>query len=225
MKHFLSISDLTATQILDVLSLAQKLKKELKVKGGHQPILQNKSLVMLYEKPSLRTRLSFDIGINQLGGHAVYLSPNEIGIGTRESVGDVATVASRMGDVLVARTFEHSTIEEIAHHSLVPVINALSNREHPCQTLADLMTILEYKKNLKGLNIAFVGDGNNNVTHSLALAAGMLGLKLHVAAPIGYEMNKDITTQAKIYAQDSGGSITETVDPAEAVHSADVVYT
>lgn len=200
-KHFLSITDLSAKEIWQVLLLAKKLKKEAKVR---QP-LKGKSLVMLFEKPSLRTKLSFDLAFTQLGGHSVYFGPNEVGLGKREAVSDVAKVISSMADLIVARVFSHKTLEKLAQNSKVPVINALSDLEHPCQILADFLTILEAKRKLEGLNLAYVGDGANNVANSLNLGCKILGIKFKCASPKGY-----------------GGT---QISPEEAVKDADIVYT
>ncbi len=224
-KHLLSIADLKKTELLAVLRLATKLKDEYKRTGKTNEILKGKTLIMIFEKPSLRTRLSFEIGMTQLGGHAIYLAPSDIGLGVRESVADVANVASRMGDLIMARTFKHATVAELAHHSRVPVINGLSDLEHPCQILADLLTIQEHKGRLKGLKLAFVGDGENNVTHSLALACGLLGIHCSVASPKGYIMQPDVAHHAAKFAKESGGSIELTSNPTHAVTDADVVYT
>ncbi len=207
------------------MELAEKLKLELKAKGENEKILSGKSLVMLFEKPSLRTRLSFEVGMTQLGGHAIYFSQADMGMGNREDVSDIAQVASSMGDLLLARTFKHETIENIAQNASNPVINALTDLEHPCQILADLLTILEVKGRLKGLKIAFLGDGENNVTHSLALACSLLGINFHVASPKGYQMKAEIIRLAKILSIRNGSEIVETYNPSEAVEDADVVYT
>ena len=224
-KHFLSIADLSAKQIQTVLDLGQKMKHELKDKEVNQSLLAKKTLVMIFEKPSLRTRLSFEIGMTQLGGHAIYLAPSDIGLGVREEISDVAKVTASMTDIIMARVFKHETVKKLAKYSSIPVINAISDLEHPCQILADLLTILEVKKTLAGLKIAFIGDGENNVTHSLALACGMLGIHFTVASPKGYEMNKDIAQKAKKLAGQTNVSIIETNDPEKAVRDADVVYT
>ncbi len=224
-KDFLSILDLSAEEILYILTLAEKLKIELKTKGHNDPLLKSKSLVMIFEKPSLRTRLSFEVGMNQLGGHAVYLAPTDIGIGTRESIPDIAAVASSMGNIIMARTYKHDTIKELADFSVSPVINGLSDLEHPCQILADLLTILEIKGKLKGLHLAFVGDGDNNVTHSLALACSLLGLNISVASPKGYKMKEEILKKANELGLESNSEIVQTNNPSEAVEDADVVYT
>lgn len=224
-KHLLSITDLGKTELLGVLRLAAKLKKEYKRTGKPEDSLQGKTLIMIFEKPSLRTRLSFEIGMTQLGGHAIYLAPNDIGLGVRESIADVAKVASRMGDLIMARTFKHTTVAQLARHSSVPVISGLSDLEHPCQILADLLTIQEHKGTLKGLKLAFIGDGENNVTHSLALASGLLGFHFSVASPKGYAMLPEVVRHATGLAKASGGSIAQTSDPTRAVAGADVVYT
>lgn len=224
-RDFLSVTDLTAGEFLDVLALSKKLKRELKKNGNNTPVLKGKTLIQIYEKPSLRTHASFDIGMYQLGGHALYLGPEHIGLGKREPVEHAANVLSRMGDILMARVFLHETVAELAKYSLVPVINGLSDLEHPCQILADMLTISEQKGKLKGLNVAFVGDGENNVTHSLALACGLLGMHVRVASPNGFMMKPEIVKKATALSASSGGSVTETEDPKQAVRYADVVYT
>lgn len=224
-KDFLSIKDLSASEILTILKLAQELKWELKINGENQKLLESKSLVMLFEKPSLRTRLSFEVAMTQLGGHAIYFSQSDIGMGKREAVCDIAQVASSMGDFILARTYKHETITLIAQNALNPVINALTDLEHPCQVLSDLLTIYEEKGRLKELKIAFVGDGENNVTHSLALACAMLGIDFSVASPKGYRMKNEIVKTAKQINIGNKSEIIETVDPSEAVEGADVVYT
>jgi len=220
-KHLLSITDLTSSQLWQVLKLAKKLKLELKKKGKNKPLLADKTLVMIFEKPSLRTRISFEIGMTQLGGHAIYLGPADIGMGTREPVKDIASVTCRMADIIMARTFKHSIVEELAKYSRVPVINGLSDWEHPCQTLADLLTMWEVKGKLKGAKVAFLGDSENNVTHSLALACVKLGINFITASPKGYWLNPKIGRLACL----AGRRVRQTDDPVEAVRNADVVYT
>lgn len=180
---------------------------------------------MIFEKPSLRTRLSFETGMTQLGGHATYLAPADIGMGKRELISDIAKVVSSMANIIMARTFNHTTVEELAKYSKVPVINGLSDLEHPCQILADLMTIWEVKGVLKGLNIAYVGDGENNVTHSLCLVAGILGMNFSYASPKKFKMDAFILKKAKQYALKNGSKIIETDNPSVAVDNADVVVT
>lgn len=224
-KHLLSITDLTRRDILDILGIAEKLKKKLRRTGRNKPLLKGKTLIMVFEKPSLRTHASFDIGMFQLGGHALYFGPDHIGLGVREPVAHVAGVLSRMGNGIMARVYAHGTVAELARHASVPVINGLSDLEHPCQILADIMTMVEYKRSLHRLRVAFVGDGNNNVTHSLALACGLLGMHIAVASPRGYAMKPEVAAKARSLAARYGGSVTETQSPASAVKGADVVYT
>lgn len=218
-KDFLSISDLSDTDLKLLLADAIELKAR-----GWITSLSNKTLALLFEKPSLRTRLSFEMAMKQLGGHVLYLSPAEVGLGKRESVADVARVLSRYVDVISARTFSHETLEMLAKHADIPVINALSDTEHPCQALADLLTIHEHKGKLKGLTLAFVGDGNN-VAASLALACGLSGMNFNIASPEGYELNPAILERAQIMAESSGAEIECGHDPRIAVRGADVVYT
>jgi len=224
-RHCISSSNFSPSELQEILSLALELKSELKEHGKNKPLLAGKTLAMLFEKPSLRTRLSFEIGMTQLGGHAIYLSPSDIQMGKRESVSDVSIVTSSMADVIMARTFKHETITELAQYSSVPVINGLSDLEHPCQILADFLTIQEKLGTVKGLKIAFVGDGNNNVTHSLAQMAVMLGNTIAVATPKGYEMQEEIGTKVEELASTNGGKLLQTNDLEIAVSDADVVVT
>lgn len=224
-KDFLSMTDLSAKEILEVLIMAKKLKEELKGKSKNKPLLKGKQMVMLFEKPSLRTKLSFDLAFDQLGGHPVYFGNSEVGLGKREPVSDVARVISGMADLIVARVFKHSDLKELAENSNIPVINALSDLEHPCQALADFLTIWEIKGNLKGLTLAYVGDGENNVSHSLALGCALLGINFSCAAPKEYWMNQRIVNKAKKLGNISGAKILETEKPKEAVKNADLVYT
>ncbi len=214
-RSFLSISDLIAEELSHVLSTAAKQKK-----GKMPQVLAGKSIALLFEKPSLRTKASFDVAVDQLGGHPIYFGPQEIGLGQRESISDVAQTTSRFVQGIIARVFTHSSIVELTKHSTVPVINALSDGEHPCQALADLLTIHEKKGGLKGVRIAFIGDGNN-VASSLAQGACMLGADFVIASPVGYELPKAVQTTAK----KSGGSFLQVTDPKDAVKGADVVYT
>lgn len=219
-KDFLSITDLTPKEISQIFSLAKKLKDELKTKGKNKKILEGKSLALIFEKQSLRTRISFEIGMAQLGGHVVYLDSRDTGIGVRESEADVAKVLSSMADIIATRTYLHQTIVTIAENSTIPVINALSDIEHPCQALTDLFTIWEIKGKLEGLKIAYVGDGENNVTHSLCLGATMMGMTFACGSPKGYWMNKNIVSKARQF-----GKVIETENPKMAVENADVVVT
>ncbi|KKQ34281.1 MAG: Ornithine carbamoyltransferase [Candidatus Nomurabacteria bacterium GW2011_GWB1_37_5] len=203
---------------------AARIKKETKA-GILRTDLAGQTLVMIFEKPSLRTRLSFEIGMIQLGGHAVYLAPGDIGLGVRESINDVAKVSSGMGDVLMARVFKHSTICELAANSGIPVVNGLSDWEHPCQILTDLFTIWEIKKQLTGSKIVFIGDGENNIAHSLCLAAGIWGMHFVTACPMGYWMKEEVYEYGQSLCKKSGGIITQVADPYFAANQADIVYT
>ncbi|MCC6443398.1 MAG: ornithine carbamoyltransferase [Armatimonadetes bacterium] len=218
LRHLLSISDLSPADIQRLYERTRALKEKLP-----SPTLQGKSIALVFEKPSLRTRVSFEVGMAQLGGYAVYLAPGDIRMGTREPVSDVAQNLSRWVDGIVARVFRHETAVELAQHSSVPVINALTDREHPCQALADLYTLLERFGSLPGRKLAFVGDGNN-VCHSLLLVCARLGVHLSVATPEGYRPDAGIFEVARQTA--SADSRIEWVhDPAEAVRNADAVYT
>ena len=187
-------------------------------------VLRGKTLALLFEKPSLRTRVSFEVAMRQLGGHCLYLSPPEVGLGERETAADVARVLSRYVDVIAARTFRHDTVEELASYADVPVINALSDDEHPCQALADLLTIHEKKGRWQGVSLAFVGDGNN-VARSLMLGAAMLGMDFRIASPRDYGVEPDVVAKAGVLAAASGGSVARLELPQEAVRGVDVVYT
>ncbi len=218
-KDLLSITDLSSEDIHLLISDAVDMKAE-----GWSSLLDRKILALIFEKPSLRTRVSFEVAMRQLGGHTIYLSPDEVGLGKRESVSDVARVLSRYVDVVAARTFSHQTLEVLAGYSAVPVINALSDLEHPCQTLADLLTIHEKKGELGGLTVAFVGDGNN-VAHSLMLAASLMGVNFRIASPAGYAVQDRLLHLAQDYAAASGAEILCTEEPHLAVGGADIVYT
>ena len=218
-KDLLSISDLTSEDIHLLISDTVDVKAE-----GWLSLLSRKILALVFEKPSLRTRVSFEVAMRQLGGHTIYLSPAEVGVGKREAVSDVARVLSRYVDVIAARTFSHQTLEVLANYSRVPVINALSDLEHPCQALADLFTIYEKKGGLQGLTLAFVGDGNN-VAHSLMLAASLTGMNFRIASPAGYAVQDRILRLAQGYATETGAEIFCTEEPHQAVKGADVVYT
>jgi len=197
----------------------------LQTKNGQSgSILGGKTLALLFEKPSLRTRVSFDVAMQQLGGHALYLSPAEVGLGEREPVADVARVLSRYVDAIAARTFKHETVEELARWADVPVINALSDGEHPCQALADLLTIYEKKDRWRGLVLAFVGDGNN-VARSLMLGSAMVGMEFRIASPQGYCVSRALVDKAESLAAASGAAVVCVESPQEAVRGADVVYT
>jgi ornithine carbamoyltransferase len=223
MDHFLSIADLTPEQLQGLLDLAQELKEEWR-KGANRPLLRGKTLGMVFQKPSLRTRVSFDMGMIHLGGQALYLSPNEIQLGKRESVGDVARVLSRYVDGIMARVFAHDHILELAQYSQVPVINGLSDYNHPCQGLTDLFTVWENKTTLKGRKLVYVGDGNN-VARSLLFGAAKLGMNFVLAGPEGYHLPADDIAQAQRFAVDSRSRLLQTTDVHAAVVQADVIYT
>ena len=219
-RHFISILDLSAEEIRDVLKTSQAIKKQ---PANYSARMERKTLAMIFQKPSLRTRVSFEAGMTQMGGHAIYLSPTDISLGQRETTEDISIVLSRYVDVIMARVFEHSIVEELAEHAGVPVINGLSDLEHPCQTLADFQTILERHDKLEGLNFCYIGDGNN-VAHSLMLGAALVGMNITVITPPGFEPNKDITARAKDTATSNGSKVTVTNDMT-AVAGADVLYT
>ena len=224
-RDFLSIADITSEELLSILRVSLRMKRAYIKTKKHIQALRGQTLIMIFEKPSLRTHASFEIGMTQLGGHTLYFGPEHIGLGKREPVEHAAKVLSSMGDMIMARVFAHKTVQELALYSKKPVINGLSDLEHPCQILADLLTILEQKRSFKNLKVAFVGDGENNVTHSLALACGMLGIHFVVASPKGYGMSADVVRRAVLLATKSRGSIAQTRNPKDAVRDADVVYT
>jgi len=225
MRHCLRITDFTAKELETILKLSAKLKKELETKGKNKPLLKDKTLAMIFEKPSLRTRISFEIGLTQLGGHAIYLGPSDIQMGARESAHDIGVVTSSMADMIMARTFKHATIEELAAGSSAPVINGLSDLEHPCQILADYLTIWEKLKTYKGITLAYFGDGNNNVTHSLLLMSALLGNEFRCASPKGYFMNLKVVREAQAIAKKTKAKIVQTTDSAAAAKGAQVVVT
>jgi len=222
-NDLISVADLTPEQITGLLDLALELKSKLK-QGRAEPLLEGKTLAMIFEKPSLRTRVTFDVGMAQLGGHAVYLGPNQIQLGKRESVADVARNLGRWVDAVMARTFSHQTIVELARNVEIPVINGLSDLEHPCQVLATALSLREKRDSLDGLNVVFVGDGNN-VANSLMLLCPRLGMNFVIACPEGYEPNRELTEQARLFAQRRGTTIHILHDPYQAVKGADLIYT
>ena len=223
MNNFLTIADCSPQELQGLLDLALELKQEYKSQGN-PPLLKGKALAMVFQKPSLRTRVSFEMAMQHLGGHALYLSPFEIGLGKRESIADVARVLSGYVDVIMARVFEHAHVVELAKWASVPVINGLSDYSHPCQALADALTILEEFGALKGLNITYVGDGNN-VAVSLMHIAAKLGANFTIANPAGYDLPEAAVKLGYEFAQASGGSIRLLRDPHEAVREAHVIYT
>ncbi len=218
------ISILDVKDEIDILlDRAIELKTKQKVGQGEKP-LKGKVLGMIFEKPSLRTRVSFEIGMYHLGGTGLYLSPNEIQVGKRESVYDVAKVISRYVDGIMYRAFDYRIMKELAEYADVPVINGLDDLEHPCQILADFQTIKEHKGNLKGLKLVYLGDGNN-VCNSLLLGSAAVGMHMVAACPEGYEPNQDILAKAKALGAERGCTIEHSTDPKDAVKDADVIYT
>jgi len=222
-KDLLCIADLSSQEVWGLLNKAIELKTEWK-SGGNEPILAGKTLGMVFQKPSLRTRVSFEMAMKHLGGTAIYLSPDEIRLGVRESVPDVARVLSRYVDGIMARVFSHDHVVQLARYSQVPVINGLSDFNHPCQALADLLTIYEHRGALTGLKLAWVGDGNN-VLHSLLYASSKVGMHIMAATPAGYDPDTKVVAQARCFAAENGSSVELTTDPVEAVKGADVIYT
>ncbi|HXG36618.1 MAG TPA: ornithine carbamoyltransferase, partial [Dehalococcoidia bacterium] len=214
-----SIADLSSPELALLLNTASLLKGQ-----ASRPLLKGKTLALLFEKPSLRTRVSFEVAMRQLGGECLYLSPAEVGLGQREPVADVARTLSRYVECIAARTFAHQTVVELAHWADVPVINALSDQEHPCQALADLLTVKEKKGGLAGVSLAFIGDGNN-VAASLCLAAAMAGIHFRIASPDGYQLAPALLERAQAEAAASGGSVTLCCLAEEAAAGADVIYT
>lgn len=223
MKHFLAVSDFTSEELQDMLDLAVRLKKEYYA-GGNTPLFRGKVLAMIFQKPSLRTRVSFDMAMRHMGGDALYLSPNEIGLGKREAISDIAHVLSGYVHAIMARVFDHQHVIELARWSSVPVINGLSDYNHPCQAMADALTIQEKFNSLKGLNVTFIGDGNN-VAVSLMNICAKLGANFTLASPDGYDMDPKAVEQGKKFATESGSRVAFMRNPHQAVHGADVIYT
>ena len=224
MDHFLSIADLTPDELRKVLNLALDLKEEWR-NDGNRPLLRGKTLGMVFQKPSLRTRVSFEMGMIHLGGQALYLSPLEIQLGKRESVPDVARVLSRYVDGIMARVFGHADIIALAEYASVPVVNGLSDYNHPCQGLADFLTIVEHKGwDMKERKLVFVGDGNNVAT-SLLFGATLLGMDFSITGPRGYELPPGVWALGKQFAAVSGSQMLAAYDPHEAAAGADVIYT
>jgi len=217
-KDLLSIADLTSDDVHRILRNAIDLKRQNK-----KDALSGKTLALIFEKPSLRTKVSFDVAMFQLGGHSVYLSQQEIGLGSREPVADIARTLSRYVNIIAARTFSHTTLELLAKYATIPVINALSDWEHPCQALADILTIYEKKGKLEGITVAFIGDGNN-VSNSLLLACALTGAKFHMASPKGYEVPESIINKGN-HLSEGKARISLTEYPEEACKAADVLYT
>jgi ornithine carbamoyltransferase len=226
-KDFVGIADLAGPRLATVLERAARLKHDRRV-GRPHPLLAGLVVALIFQKPSLRTRVSFDVGLSELGGRALYLSPAEVGLGERETPADVARVLSRMVDGIVARTFAHRDVELLADYATVPVVNALSDGEHPCQALADLQTMAEHAGTLpgtlQGTTLAYVGDGNN-VLHSLMLAAPRLGVNVRIATPPAYRPAPEITHQAEALAEEASTELQIGDDPIGAVRGADFIYT
>ena len=222
MKHFLDLADWTPDDLWEMLHCATALKKEVR-KKGNPPLLKGRVLGMIFQKPSLRTRVSFDVAMLQLGGHALYLSPQEIGLGKRESIADIARVMGGYVDAVMARTFDHQHVLDLARWSPVPVINGLSDYNHPCQAMADLLTIYEEFGRLEGLHVAYVGD-SNNVATSLLTGAAQFGFKMTIGSPAGYQPKLQVLDQVRELSQNTlDADVTD--DPVAAVAGADVVYT
>jgi ornithine carbamoyltransferase len=223
MKHFLAISDLSSAEVQDLLDLAIKLKEEY-FKKGNPPYFKGKVLGMIFQKPSLRTRVSFDMAMRHMGGDALYLSPNEIGLGKRESIADIARVLSGYLHALMARTFDHAHVLELAKWSEIPVVNGLSDYNHPCQGIGDALTIQEKFGKAKGLNVMYVGDGNN-VAVSLMHVCAKLGWNFTIANPEDYDITPKAVEIAQDIAKETGSNLTFLRDPHEAVKGAHVIYT
>jgi ornithine carbamoyltransferase len=223
MEHFLAISDLSPEDLNGLVDLAIELKQTWST-GGNKPVLEGKVLAMVFQKPSLRTRVSFDMAIRHLGGDALYLSPNEIGLGKREAIADVSRVLSGYVHAIMARVFAHEHILELAEYASIPVINGLSDFNHPCQALADVLTIKEKFGTFDDLRVAFIGDGNN-VAVSLLQSCALLGMDFVIATPEGFEISRQAVEIAEKFASKSGSSIAELHDPFAAVEDAHVIYT
>ena len=222
-KHLLTLADYSQDDILQILSLGLKLKTQAKLHLPHH-ILRGKSLGMIFAKSSTRTRVSFEVGMHQLGGHALNLSTNDIQLGRGETIADTARVLSRMVDGIMIRTLAQADVEDLAKYGSIPVINGLTDDFHPCQALADIMTLYEHMGTLKNIKLAFVGDGNN-VAHSLMIICAKLGIDVAVASPQGYEPSSAVTEQCRAFAGLTDSDVLITNDPAEAVYGADAVYT
>lgn len=222
MKHLLSLNDLSTDDIHNLLKLAIKLKEENK-EGHKHHILEGKTLGMIFTKSSTRTRVSFEVGMYQLGGSALFLSSDDIQIGRGESIYDTANVLSRYLNGIMIRTYKQSDVEDLAKYGTIPIINGLTDEMHPCQILADLQTIYEYKNKLEGLKLAYIGDGNN-IAHSLLHGCAKVGMNIAIASPKGYECDSKYVDEAKEAAKLTGSDILLTQDPVEAISNADVVY-
>jgi len=222
-RHLLSMKDLTGEEILAVLARARELKASRGALHRAAP-LAGKTMAMIFQKPSLRTRVSFETGMTLLGGHAIYLAPSDIKLGQRETTEDIAIVLSRYADLLMARVFGHEIVVDLAKFATVPVINGLSDFEHPCQILADLLTILERKERLAGLNAMYIGDGNN-VAHSLMFGAARVGMNMTIVTPPGFEPKEQVLRDSQRIGTETGAQVRVLHDPREGARNADVLYT
>jgi len=220
-KDLIAIKDLTPAEILTLLKSAAELKKS---KNRISQQLKGKVVALIFQKPSNRTRVSFEVGVYQLGGRCIYMNPGEINLGKRETAADVARTLSRYVDAIVARTFRQEDVDDLAKYASIPVINGLSDLYHPCQALADILTIQEKFKKFKNVTVAYVGDGNN-VCHSLMVGCAKVGVNVNIATPVGYEPNSEVTATAQVAAQKSGSRIMITQSPKEAVKNTQVIYT
>lgn len=218
-ENFLSMNDLTPKEIWELLQRAEEMKQT-----PQQTSLRGRTLALVFEKPSLRTRVSFEVAMYQMGGYTVYLGPTEVGLGTREPVSDIGRVLSRWVDGVACRTFSHGVITDMADSATIPIINALSDSEHPCQALADLLTIIEFKNPAHGVHVSFIGDGNN-VASSLGLGAVAMGFTFRIASPEGYQLPESMVSRIQTIGETTGGEIYLSPDPVEMVQGADVVYT
>jgi ornithine carbamoyltransferase len=223
MRHFIDLSSWSTKDLWHIIKLATFLKLEWQT-GGNKPVLKNKVLGMVFQKPSLRTRVSFEVAMQHLGGQAIMIGPDEVGLGKRESAADVARVLSGYVQGIMARVFDHKCVEELAAYSRVPVINGLSDDRHPCQAMADLLTIFEHFGRLKGLRLAYVGDGNN-MAASLLIGAAHFGMKFAAATPKSHEVPVKVLVAAASHARSSGATIEAFTEPRQAVEGADIVYT
>ena len=222
-RHLITIHELTTEEFIQILDIADDLKRRYSKGEVYKP-LAGKTLAMIFQKPSLRTRVSFEAGMSRYGGHAIYLGPTDIQLGNRETAQDIACTISRYADAIMARTFGHDIVEQLAEGASVPVINGLTDKVHPCQILADLMTVREKKGKLSGLKMAFLGDGNN-VAHSLLYGCAKVGMHLTLAVPQGYDPDPQVLTQAKEDAKQSGANLSVTHDLDQALDGASVIYT
>ena len=222
-RDFVSVTDFNTEEVWQTLQTALDLKLA-RYRGDGRPLLAGKTLAMIFQKPSLRTRVSFEAGMTRLGGHAIYLAPGDIKLGARETTEDIAIVLSRYADLIMARTFGHDIVEDLAKHATCPVINGLSDHEHPCQIMADLLTVYEKKRRLEGLRLVYMGDGNN-VAHSLMYGGALTGMHVTICCPKGYDPKAEVTAESQRIGQATGAEISVNHDVASATTGADVLYT